>query len=154
MSLSFHLGYLKGFMSLDTIRVPFSKVDECHISSLHTKLPLWPQLMTALATSPSSSKKACELLITRNVAAIRTRKLMLQTSLNCPNISLIVDGRIIFTLSSVKISLIALQTTSTAPRKIISRPKFCTQDLNWTFYFLWLSLLFHIFSVFQCHGHF
>ena len=30
--------------------------------------------MTALATSPSSSKKACELLITRNVAAMAFEK--------------------------------------------------------------------------------
>ena len=152
MSLSFHLGYLKGFMSLDTIRVPFSKVDECHISSLHTKLPLWPQLMTALATSPSSSKKAYELLITRNVAAMAFEKgpqnketdtadifKLSKHFSNCrqPNYIHSVFRKTKFDCR--------LQTTSTAPRKIISGPKFCTQGLNWAFYFLWLSLLFHIF---------
>ena len=152
MSLSFHLGYLKGFMSLDTIRVPFSKVDECHISSLHTKLPLWPQLMTALATSPSSSKKACELLITRNVAAMAFEKGPQNKETDTADIFKLSKhfyncrqpNHIHSVFRKTKFDC-RLQTTSTAPRKIISRPKFCTQGLNWAFYFLWLSLLFHIF---------
>ena len=74
MSLSFHLGYLKGFMSLDTIRVPFSKVDEYHTLLFKYKASLVITKMTALATSPSSSTKACELLITRNVAAMAFEK--------------------------------------------------------------------------------
>ena len=74
MSLSFPLGYLKGFMSLDTIRVPFSKVDEYHTLLFKYKASLVIIKMTALATSPPSSTKACELLITRNVAAMAFEK--------------------------------------------------------------------------------
>ena len=36
------------------------------------------------------------------------------------------------------------QTTSTAPRKIISWPKFRTHDFNWAFNFFWLSRLLNI----------
>ena len=36
------------------------------------------------------------------------------------------------------------QTISTAPRKIVSRPKFCTHDFNWAFNFFWLSRLLNI----------
>ena len=125
MSLSFHLGYLKGFMSLDTIRVPFSKVDECQ------------SLMTALATSPSSSKKACELLITRNVAAMAFEKGPQNKETDTANIFKLSKhfsncrrpNHIHSVFRKTKFDY-RLQTTRTAPRKIISRPKFCTQDLN------------------------